>query len=88
VGVSTDRVTVNNGLNDLNEMDQVMYLNGKSMLHPWKTDTCNAVGGSEGMFFPREAVQHGQSVYLFHKDSCRQLPFTFRSKEKVLTRHN
>jgi hypothetical protein len=53
------------------------------MLHPWRSDVCNAVGGSDGMFFPRDAVLHGQTVYLFHKDSCRKLPLTFRSKEKT-----
>lgn len=64
-------------------MGQITHLNGKSMLHPWSEDSCNAVGGSDGMFFPRNAVQNGQSVQYFHKDSCRKLQFTFRSKEKV-----
>lgn len=74
---------MSNGHNDLNRMGQVTHLNGKTMLNPWSTDECNAVGGSDGMFFPRDEVLHGQTIHLFHKDSCRKLPLTFRSKEKV-----
>lgn len=74
---------MSNGHNDLNSMGQVTHLNGKSMLHPWSTDECNAVDGSDGMFFPRDEVLHGQTIHLFHKDSCRKLPMIFRSKEKV-----
>lgn len=74
---------MSNGQNDLNKMGQVSHLNGKTMLHPWSTDECNSVGGSDGMFFPRDDVLHGQTIHLFHKDSCRKLPLTFHSKEKV-----
>lgn len=83
--MNQDRLTVLNGHDDLSQMGQVMQLNGKSLLHPWKTNECNAVGGSDGMFFPRYAVQNAQPVHLFHKDSCRKLPMTFRSREKVPT---
>lgn len=83
VGISSDRLTVNNGHNNLNKMGQVLLLNGKSMLHPWSSDICNSVGGSDGMFFPRDDIQRGQTIYLFHKDSCRKLPMTFHSKKKV-----
>lgn len=71
------------GQNDLNKMGQVIQLNGKTMLDPWKTDECNSVGGSDGMFFPRDKVQHEQILHLFHKDACRKLAMTFHSKEKV-----
>jgi len=64
-------------------MGQVIQLNGKSMLHPWSTDECNSVGGSDGMFFPRLKIQQGETIHLFHKDSCRKLPMTFLAKEKV-----
>ncbi|XP_050533291.1 scavenger receptor class B member 1-like [Daktulosphaira vitifoliae] len=83
VGVNPDRLTVQNGHKDLNQMGQIVLLNGKSMLHPWKSDECNVVGGSDGMLFPRDKVQHEQTVHLFHKDSCRKLPLTFHSKEKI-----
>ncbi|XP_050430314.1 scavenger receptor class B member 1-like isoform X2 [Adelges cooleyi] len=83
MGVNPDRLTVSNGQNDINQMGQVMLLNGKSMLHPWKTDECNSVGGSDGMFFPRDKVQREEPIHLFHKDSCRKLPLTFQSKEKI-----
>ncbi|XP_025420985.1 lysosome membrane protein 2-like isoform X2 [Sipha flava] len=83
VGVNQDRLTVFNGHDNLNQMGQLMQLNGKSLLHPWKTDECNTVGGSDGMFFPRYEVQNGQNVNLFHKESCRKLPMTFRSRKKI-----
>ncbi|XP_060837161.1 lysosome membrane protein 2-like [Rhopalosiphum padi] len=83
IGVNPDRLTVINGLDNLNQMGQVIQLNGKSMLHPWSTDECNSVGGSDGMFFPRLKVQQGETIHLFHKDSCRKLPMTFLSKEKI-----
>lgn len=74
---------MNNGHNNLNKLGQILLLNGKSMLHPWSSDTCNSVGGSDGMFFPRDDIQRGQTIHLFHKDSCRKLPMTFHSKKKV-----
>lgn len=83
MGVSPDRLTVDNGLHDLNQMGRVLLLNGKSMLHPWSSDECNSVGGSDGMFFPREDIKHEKTIHLFHKDSCRKLPMIFHSKEKV-----
>lgn len=86
--MNPDRLTVSNGENDLNQMGQVIHLNGKSMLHPWSTNSCNSVGGSDGMFYPRDDVQNGRPVYLFHKDSCRKMPMVFHSKEKVNVRNN
>ncbi|VVC37874.1 Hypothetical protein CINCED_3A020936 [Cinara cedri] len=82
-GVNPDRLTVLNGDNDLLHMGQVIQLNGKNMLHPWNTDVCNSVGGSDGMFFPRGDVQQSLPVLFFHKDSCRKLKLVFDSKEKM-----
>lgn len=64
-------------------MGQVIQVNGQNMLHPWKTDECNSVGGSDGMLFPRSDVQQTLPVFFFHKDSCRKLKLVFNSKEKV-----
>lgn len=76
-------MTIYSGENDFNQMGQMTHLNGKLMLQYWSEDSCNAVGGSEGTFFPRDDVQRERPVYYFHKYFCRKLQCTLHSKINV-----
>ncbi|XP_073977395.1 platelet glycoprotein 4-like isoform X2 [Rhodnius prolixus] len=75
---STDETTtVRTGTNDVGRIGIVTEINGLDKLDAWNDDECNRIDGSDGAFFPRHTINESATLYLFHKDMCRRVPFVY-----------
>ncbi|KAK9506184.1 hypothetical protein O3M35_008165 [Rhynocoris fuscipes] len=75
---STDETTtVRTGTNDVDRIGIVTEINGREELDAWNDYECNRIDGSDGAFFPRHSINKSATLYLFHKDMCRRIPFVY-----------
>lgn len=51
-GTSSDRVTVNTGVDDIRRYGIIDNFNGRTHLPHWTTDACNTLAGTDGSIFP------------------------------------
>ncbi|PSN52678.1 hypothetical protein C0J52_06018 [Blattella germanica] len=72
-GTSADNVTVFTGGHDIKFFGLIDKFNGRSHLPHWKTETCNALNGSDGSIFPPH-ISKDTTLYVYEKDLCRLLP--------------
>ncbi|BES87493.1 scavenger receptor class B, member [Nesidiocoris tenuis] len=72
-----DSITVRTGTNDVDRIGIVTEVNGEPQMYAWPGEECNRIDGSDGAFFPRRTINESATLYLFHKDMCRRMPFVF-----------
>lgn len=75
--ITDDTITVKTGTADLDEIGVVSMVNDMEELDSWPEPECNRIDGSDGAFFPRSTLNETATVYLFHKDMCRRMPFVY-----------
>ncbi|KAL1139346.1 hypothetical protein AAG570_006330, partial [Ranatra chinensis] len=75
--VTDDTVTVDTGNRDLDKIGMVTEVNGRTKLDVWSDEECNRIDGSDGAFFPKSDINETSTLYLFHKDLCRRMPFVY-----------
>ncbi|KAF6208175.1 hypothetical protein GE061_016626 [Apolygus lucorum] len=75
--ITDDTTTVRTGTNDVDRIGIVTEINGQTELEAWDSAECNRIDGSDGAFFPRRTINESATLYLFHKDMCRKMPFVF-----------
>ncbi|XP_034827962.1 scavenger receptor class B member 1 [Maniola hyperantus] len=79
--------TINTGQR-LDKFGYLDKLNGLDHLPYWRDSPCNNIKASEGSFFPPPATTKDKTVYVYDKDLCRIMPFTYRKdvyKDGILT---
>lgn len=62
-------------------MDNFGYydrINGADTLPFWPAAPCNSIKASEGSLFPPRDVTGLDTVFVYDKDVCRTLPFTYK----------
>ncbi|KAH8233171.1 hypothetical protein KR026_005042, partial [Drosophila bipectinata] len=78
-GTSSDRVTVNTGVDDIDKYGIIDKFNGRTHLPHWTTDNCNRLDGTDGSIFPPH-ITHDRVLYVYDKDLCRLLPLVFEKE--------
>lgn len=58
-------------------------MNGEDSLGVWSDPECNRIDGSDGAFFPRHTLNETATIYLFHKNMCRKVPFVYEKDVNV-----
>lgn len=81
-GTSSDRVTVNTGVDDIRRYGIIDNFNGRTHLPHWTTDACNTLAGTDGSIFPPH-IDHDRILHVYDKDLCRLLPLVF--EKEVMT---
>lgn len=61
----------------------VTQVDGETELRVWGEPECDRIDGSDGAFFPRHGVNRSATIYLFHRDLCRRMPFIFQKEVDV-----
>lgn len=79
-----DTITVLTGTNDVENIGIVSEINGEDSLYVWPEEECNRIDGSDGAFFPRHTLNNNVTLYLFHINMCRRIPFVY--DKEVLVR--
>lgn len=77
---SDETITVRTGTNDIENIGIVTEINGQTELDAWSEPECNRIDGSDGAFFPRHTINENVTLYLFHKNICRKMPFVFHKE--------
>ncbi|CAH1405820.1 unnamed protein product [Nezara viridula] len=72
-----DTITVLTGTNDIENIGIVSEINGEDRLYVWPEEECNRIDGSDGAFFPRHTLNNNVTLYLFHNNMCRRMPFVY-----------
>lgn len=68
--------TINRGINDINQLGNIMKWNGETDFEYWGTsqsinnDTCNRVRGTDGTVYPPH-ITTDKSFELYASDICR-----------------
>lgn len=81
-GTSSDRVTVNTGVEDIHKYGIIDNYNGRTHLPHWTTDACNRLEGTDGSIFPPH-IEKDRVLHVYDKDLCRLLPLVF--EKEVMT---
>ncbi|CAG9577041.1 unnamed protein product [Danaus chrysippus] len=63
---------------DMGNFGYLDRINGMDHLPHWSDKPCNDIRASEGSFFPPRLSTKEDTVYIYDKDLCRILPFTYR----------
>ncbi|XP_034952739.1 scavenger receptor class B member 1-like [Chelonus insularis] len=75
-GVSSDVITMNTGIHDLNQLSMIERVNGRSNQHVWHDAQCDRVYGSEGYMFPYNMIKDPDSTLsIYAVDMRRTLRF-------------
>jgi hypothetical protein len=82
-GVSKNRLTVNLGLNNVENAGKLMAINGKTRYNIWKSDECNEIGGSDGALYGSEATKNNLDLPVYLPEICRSLPMTYKKEVKI-----
>ncbi|XP_014244782.1 scavenger receptor class B member 1-like isoform X2 [Cimex lectularius] len=78
--ITEETTTVRTGTNDVDRIGVVTEINGQTSLDAWPEEECNKIDGSDGAFFPRRTLNESATIYLFHKDMCRKMPFVYEKE--------
>jgi hypothetical protein len=83
-GISKQRITVNRGMRNVNNVGNVMIVNGKEREDIWDEEKCNEISGSDGLFYGPDKISQKQNVLVYLPELCRSLPLSFDQKVKYL----
>lgn len=77
-GTLSDVYTINTGQNGMENFGYYDNINGGQTLPVWPAAPCNSIQASEGSLFPPRDVTGLDTVFIYDKDVCRTLPFTYK----------
>ncbi|XP_058800760.1 lysosome membrane protein 2-like isoform X2 [Phymastichus coffea] len=80
-GVSKDRLTISSGLDDIRNLGNTIYFNGRSNRNIWHDQKCDKVEGSDGSMFPPSLIRdHTYNIKFYAKEMCRSIPLQYYGK--------
>ncbi|KAG5677316.1 hypothetical protein PVAND_007085 [Polypedilum vanderplanki] len=83
-GVTKKSLSINSGIENSNDVGQVVKLGDKTSMNIWKSEECNAINASDGVFYGPEKIRNKKGVQVYLPEFCRSLPLEFRKKSFVL----
>lgn len=83
-GISTERVTIHSGVDDIAKLAVIDMFDGRRSLDIWATDECNRVDGSDGSQFPPHQMDKKHTLHVFAKAFCRRFPLHFEEEVNIL----
>ena len=83
-GVSKDRITMNTGSRNLDNLGIIERVNGIDNRKIWDDEKCDRIIGTDGSMFPPHLIKDPSKIlYVYSQEMCRNLPFRFT--EQVTT---
>jgi hypothetical protein len=79
-GISRDDFTINLGTKKLEDTGFYAAVNGKVRHNIWKTEKCNRIEGSEGVFYGPSAIRNKRDVFIYLPEFCRTFPLRFEKE--------
>lgn len=76
-GTLPEVYTIHTGHDNWQNFGYYDRINGMETLPFWPESPCNNIRASEGSLFPPRALTGEDTVYVYDKDVCRTLPFTY-----------
>lgn len=76
-GTLSDVYTIHTGQNGMENFGYYDRINGEKKLPFWPSAPCNNIRASEGSLFPPRELTGSDTVFVYDKDVCRTLPFTY-----------
>ncbi|GAB0096291.1 scavenger receptor class B member 1 [Sergentomyia squamirostris] len=70
--------TIYTGHTGMDKFGYINMVNGLDYLPFWKDPPCRNITASEGSLFPPRDITKSDVIYVYDKDLCRTLPFTYR----------
>ncbi|XP_076618654.1 scavenger receptor class B member 1 [Colletes latitarsis] len=81
-GVNEDRITMNTGVQDLRNIGLIERVNGENDRKIWGDERCDRVYGTDGSMFPPRWIEPPYAdIYVYAKDLCRQIPFSYKRRD-------
>lgn len=77
-GTLPEVYTIHTGQNGMENFGYYDNINGAQTLPFWRDAPCNNIVASEGSLFPPREVTGSDTVFIYDKDVCRTLPFTYK----------
>lgn len=77
-GTLPEVYTIHTGQNGMENFGYYDNINGAKTLPFWPAAPCNSIEASEGSLFPPRDVTGSDTVFVYDKDVCRTLPFTYK----------
>lgn len=80
-GLNGDRITIHTGNNDLDHLGLIQSINGLEDRHVWGDKLCDKIQGTDGSMFPPRLVRDpNNTLYIYAKDICRNIPFRYEGR--------
>lgn len=77
-GTLPEVYTIHTGHSGMDNFGYYDRINGADTLPFWPAAPCNSIKASEGSLFPPRDVTGLDTVFVYDKDVCRTLPFTYK----------
>lgn len=83
-GVLKDRLMINTGIHNMDNLGIIQGINGKNILNIWGDEECDKIDGTDGTMFPPKWIKNRSiPLHVYIKEFCKTLNFNFDGYSEV-----
>ncbi|XP_014612673.1 PREDICTED: sensory neuron membrane protein 2-like isoform X2 [Polistes canadensis] len=83
-GVLKDRLMINTGIHDMDNLGIIQGINGKNILNIWGDEECDKIAGTDGSMFPPKWIKNRNiPLHVYIKEFCKTFNFNFHEYSNV-----